>query len=127
MGIGVLIISHDGVGSAILNTAIRIYAKSPLDARALAVPEDADTELLYAQGKALAAELDTGEGVLVISDLYGSTPGNLALRISADLTNSRCVSGLSLAMLVRVFNYPNLPLEAITEKAIAGGRDGIVA
>ena len=127
MGIGVLIISHDGVGSAVLDTAIRIYGKSPLQAKVLAVGEDADPEQLYAEGKLLAAGLDSGEGVLLISDLYGSTPGNLALRISADLAYSRCLSGLSLAMLVRVFNYPNLPLDVITEKAIEGGRDGIVA
>ena len=54
----------------------------------------------------------------MISDLYGSTPGNLAMRISADLKNSRCISGLSLTMLVRIFNYPKLTLDQITEKAI---------
>ncbi len=127
MGIGILIISHDGVGTAILEAAIRIYGNSPLEARVVTVAQDADPEPLYAQGIAYAEELDDGDGILVISDLYGSTPGNLAMRISADLKNSRCISGLSLAMLVRVFNYPKLALEPITEKAITGGRDGIVA
>ena len=127
MGIGILIISHDGVGTAILEAAIRIYGESPLQARVVTVAPDADPEPLYARGLAYGQELDDGEGILVISDLYGSTPGNLAMRISADLKNSRCISGLNLAMLVRVFNYPKLALEPITEKAITGGRDGIVA
>ncbi len=127
MGVGVLVISHDGIGSAILETAIRIYGKAPLEVRTLGVVADTDPDILSAQGSVLAGEVDAGEGLLVISDLYGSTPGNLALRITADLANARCVSGLSLPMLVRVFNYPDLSLEAMAEKAISGGRDGIVA
>ena len=127
MGVGVLIISHDGIGSSVLESAIRIYGAAPLDARVVAVAADADLEHLQAQGLRLAEELDSGAGVLVISDLYGSTPSNLARRITAGLANAHCVSGLSLPMLVRVFNYPELPLEAITKKAVSGGRDGIVA
>ncbi len=127
MGVGVLIISHDGIGSSILETAVRIYGNSPLDARVLAVAADADIDQIQNEGLRLAAAIDSGAGVLVISDLYGSTPGNLALRIAAELAHAHCVSGLSLAMLVRVFNYPDLPLAAITEKAVSGGRDGVIA
>jgi len=127
MAVGILIICHDGIGSAILDTTIRIYGNCPLESRVLSVAANADPDQLFTQGKRLAEVLDSGQGVLLISDLYGSTPANVAQRISAELANARCVSGLSLAMLVRVFNYPELALDAITEKAIAGGRDGIVA
>ncbi len=127
MGVGVMIISHDEIGLAILATATRVYGESPLKAQALAVSTDEDPDHLCRQGVALAAQLDSGDGVLILSDLYGSTPGNIALRVAGEMPNARCLSGLNLPMLLRIFNYPLLPLEDLTDKAIAGGRDGIVA
>ncbi|MBT8434976.1 MAG: PTS fructose transporter subunit IIA, partial [Gammaproteobacteria bacterium] len=68
---------------------------------------------------------DNGEGVLVLTDLYGATPDNLARYFSSDY-NARVVSGVNLPMLLRVLNYPDQSLEQMCENALEGGRGGIL-
>ncbi len=70
-------------------------------------------------------ELDQGEGVLVLSDLYGATPCNIGLSMSEHGAHVRCVSGLNLPMLLRVMNYADQKLPELAEIAASGGRRGI--
>jgi PTS system ascorbate-specific IIA component len=66
-----------------------------------------------------------GHGVLILTDLYGSTPGNIAKNLLVD-SGFKLVSGMNLPMLIRILNYPELDLEAMAEKAVSGGKDGIL-
>jgi PTS system ascorbate-specific IIA component len=97
---------------------------SPLNINLLSANRDSDIDDLYETAIVLIKDLDDGDGVLVLTDLYGSTPSNIAnsLHEHADIN---IVTGLNLSMLVRVFNYPNLNLADLTEKAYSGGIDGI--
>jgi PTS system ascorbate-specific IIA component len=61
----------------------------------------------------------------VLSDLYGSTPCNIANKLADLGVRARCVSGLNLPMLLRVLNYPDKPLDELAEVAACGGRGGI--
>ncbi len=70
------------------------------------------------------AELDQGEGVLALTDLYGSTPCNVVSKLIQQ-HNLRIVTGLNLSMLIRVMNYPDLDLDELAQKAVSGGREGI--
>jgi PTS system ascorbate-specific IIA component len=70
--------------------------------------------------------MDQGQGVLVLTDIFGSTPSNIAASLAED-GRIAVVAGLNLPMLVRVLNYPEDPLEGLTEKAIVGGNRGILA
>jgi PTS system ascorbate-specific IIA component len=79
--------------------------------------------LLQRAKKALAA-LDTGDGVLVLTDLFGSTPSNIAARL-LDSSRTRVVTGINLPMLIRVLNYPQLDLASLAAKAVSGGLDGV--
>ena len=72
-----------------------------------------------------ARELDQGDGVLILADLYGATPCNIGLSLSALGVHLRCVSGLNLPMLLRVLNYAEKPLDELAEIAASGGRGGI--
>ncbi|CAK0770012.1 hypothetical protein CCP3SC15_4060003 [Gammaproteobacteria bacterium] len=72
----------------------------------------------------MAGSLDQGDGVLVLTDMYGSTPSNIACRLDSEKV--RIVAGVNLPMLIRVLNYSYLSLEDLTNKAISGGRDGII-
>ena len=72
----------------------------------------------------LLRELDQGDGVLVLTDLFGSTPSNIAHRLH-EFANVNIVTGLNLSMLIRIFNYPDLNLADMTEKAFSGGVDGV--
>ena len=73
----------------------------------------------------MVMELDTGDGVLVLTDVCGATPSNIACRL-VSLGRVMVVSGLNLPMLMRILNYPNLSLEELAERAVSGGRQGIM-
>jgi len=124
MSVGILIISHDGIGPAILGTATLMLDDCPLQTKLLTTSRDCDPDQLTEDAIEQAEALDTGEGVLVLTDLYGSTPYNIAQKLTSQ-RHVHVVSGLNLSMLIRVFNYPKLTLEELSEKAVTGGKDGI--
>src|ERR1035437_8332797 len=69
------------------------------------VAPNADPEQMLRASAANARELDRGDGVLVLSDLYGATPCNIAQRLPNLGVHMHCVTGLNLPMLLRVLNY----------------------
>ncbi|HEY0634238.1 MAG TPA: PTS fructose transporter subunit IIA [Gammaproteobacteria bacterium] len=126
MKVGLLIISHDGLGRALYETVIATLGSSPLEVRLLSVSRNADPDALLIEARRLAAEVEHGDGLLVLTDIYGSTPSNIACRLQ-ELPAVRVVAGVNLPMLFRIFNYPALDLDALAEKALSGGRDGVMA
>lgn len=125
MSTGILLITHDGIGAGLLDTARYMLGELPAPAEALAVDSDADTEELDREAVELAARLDDGDGVLVLTDLVGSTPANVADRL-AGRSRALVVTGVNLPMLVKVLNYAALPLDELAAKAVEGGRSGIL-
>lgn len=126
MSVGLLIITHERVASAIVETALHMLGKSPLEVSVLPAPSDCDPDALRAEAFAAVDRLDQGDGVLVITDIYGSTPSNVACTL-LDGRRVVMVSGINLPMLVRVMNYPQLGLDELADKAVTGGRDGVFA
>lgn len=126
MSVGVLILTHDGIGPALLGTAKLMLEGCPLAAKLLNASVESDPDQLLIDATELTDELDNGDGVLILTDLPGSTPSNIASEIARNKNNIRIVSGVNLSMLIRILNYPDSSLEEITEKALSGGRDGIV-
>jgi len=124
MSVGILIITHDGIGPALLGTASFMLGDCPLHAKVLAASRDCNPDQLIADADEQIASLDEGDGVLVLTDLYGSTPSNIASKLT-DKSNVHTVTGLNLSMLIRVMNYPDLDLESLAEKALSGAHDGI--
>ncbi|NII11516.1 PTS fructose IIA subunit family protein [Oleiagrimonas sp. C23AA] len=123
--IGVILMTHEGVGKALITAARHVMPQLPLKVTAVEVPADADISQIVAATEHHVHELDTGGGVLVLSDLYGATPCNIGLSLGDRGNHVRCVSGLNLPMLLRVFNYADKPLDEIAEIAASGGRGGI--
>ncbi len=124
MSIGVLIIGHNGIGTALLGAATSMLNNCPLQTKLLPVSLDCDPNELAEDANKLIELLDTGEGVLVLTDLFGSTPCNIARKLASE-RRIHVVSGLNLSMLIRVFNYPKLTLKELSKKAVSGGKDGI--
>lgn len=122
--VGILLITHAALGETLRATAEAILGRCPLPLAVLGVPMDADPELTAAEARRLATSLDQGAGVLILTDIHGATPGNIACRM-ADWASVRIISGLNLPMLLRTCNYHALELDALAEKALQGGRDGI--
>lgn len=126
MSVGILLITHDELGAVLLKSASDTLSATPLACGTLAVGRECEPEELRPQAAELAREIDSGEGLLVLTDIYGSTPGNIACSLIGR-HQTRVIAGVNLPMLIRVFNYPHLDLTALAEKALSGGHDGILA
>jgi PTS system ascorbate-specific IIA component len=96
----------------------------PLDVALLQVAGDADPDELREEARRRIAAVDHGDGVLVLTDIYGGTPSNIARSLS-DGKRVCMISGLNVPMLIRVLNYAHLDAADLAAKAISGGRDGI--
>lgn len=124
--IGILIITHGKLGDSLLECAAHVLGKTPEQMLSLAVSSDDDPNKLMPKAQDMVAELDSGEGVLVLSDMYGATPCNIVARIlQPGLVEG--IAGVNLPMLVRVMTYRHEPLLTLVEKAVSGGREGVVA
>ena len=126
MAVGVLLITHPGIGPSLLAVATALLRTLPLRAEAFEVPFDGDPESLLPQASAVLRRVDDGDGVLVLTDGYGATPSNLAARVSRLGTPVRRVSALNLPMLLRVMNYAELGLDELPAVAAAGARNGVL-
>ncbi|MGQ4661188.1 PTS sugar transporter subunit IIA [Lysobacter sp. F6437] len=125
MAVGILLITHLGIGTALVGVATRLMDALPLRTEALEVPYDGDPDEWLPRASAALRKVDGGDGVLVLTDLYGATPSNLAARVAQLGTPVRRVSALSLPMLLRVMNYAELPLDELPAVAAAGARNGV--
>ena len=129
MTIGVLIISHESLGQAMLEISMKNLETCPMDIQVLGVPLDEDPDQLAVQAQSMLDTLDSGDGVLILTDLCGATPANIACRLASAAPQHQqimVVAGLNLPMLMRVFNYPELRLIDCAERAVDGGRQGVL-
>lgn len=125
MSVGLLIVSHGKLGDYLLETAARMLGVCPLETATLPMSFDCDTDGMLARAAQMIAKLDSGHGVLILTDMYGSTPSNIVGRLQ-EQHSVRIISGVNLPMLIRVLNYPRLSLDELAAKALSGGRDGVV-
>jgi PTS system ascorbate-specific IIA component len=123
--IGVLVISHGTIGEALLSSAEQILGAKQARTAALGVSRNDDPDAVLERARALAARLDEGAGVLVLADMFGATPCNVAARLLAD-GRIEGVAGVSLPMLVRVLSGRNGSLPAAVQRALSGGAEGVV-
>lgn len=123
--IGILIITHGTLGESLIHCASHVLNKRPPRLKQLGVTAQDDPALLLPQARALAKELDDGSGVLILSDMYGATPSNLASKLVAP-DKIEAVAGVNLPMLIRVLTYRDRDLETIVKKAISGGCEGVM-
>jgi len=123
--IGVLVISHGAIGETLLASAEAILGAKQAQVATLGVSRGDDPDKVLVRARALAAQLDAGAGVLVLTDMFGATPCNVASRLLAD-GRVEGVSGVSLPMLVRVLSGRNGSLPAAVQRALSGGAEGVV-
>jgi PTS system mannose-specific IIA component len=127
--IGVLIVAHTPLASALAASASHVYACAPERAesqvRILDVLPDTDVSATVENARQLVAAIDTGSGVLVLVDVFGSTPGNVAARL-AEAGRVAVIAGVNLPMLLRALCYREGNLADTVEKALAGGTQGVL-
>ena len=126
MTIALMLVTHVNVGKDMLSAAESIVGETAENTACIDVPMDTDTDTVRSLALAALDGLDYKDGVLILSDTFGSTPCNIASRL---LESCRCnlVSGLNLPMLLSILNYRDLPLDEVTDKAVNSGCKGITA
>ena len=122
--VGLLIITHNNVGGALFDAALSVLGSCPLPFEILPVSQNCDPEERLQKAQGHLERLNTGDGVLVVTDMFGSTPSNIATKLAAD--NVTIITGLNLPMLIRIMNYPDLSLEKLANKAVSGGQTGVI-
>ena len=120
----ILIISHAPLASALKACVLHVYPEVAESVLAMDVPPDAPLESLVATARQLIASIHS-ENVLVLTDVFGATPCNVALKI-VDGYRSRLGAGVNVPMLLRTVNYRHEPLDVLVERAIAGGTQCIM-
>ena len=123
--IGILLVTHNGLADSLVDCARHVLGNVPPNLKVLSVLATDDPQSKEDEGRARIAQLDTGEGVLLLADMFGATPCNIARRLH-QLGRVQGVAGVNLPMLLRAISYCNRPLAEVVQKALQGGRECIV-
>ena len=123
--IGMLLITHGRYGEDLLASASHVLGRPLTQVGHLAVSVKDEPEAMLGEARRVLKSIDDGNGVLVMTDMYGATPCNIATQLIAE-GNVEAVSGVSLPMLVRSLAYRDATLSKVRDKAIAGGTEGVV-
>lgn len=123
--VGIIIVTHYTMGEALIACAQHIMGRALPQLAQLAVSKSDDPEELVQRAQALIRELDDGTGVLLLTDIYGGTPSNIANRLIVP-GKVEAVAGVNLPMLVRALTYGHQSLDIAVSKAITGGLEGVL-
>jgi PTS system mannose-specific IIA component len=126
MSVGLLLLTHEGAATPFAPLVQRLLGRLPLRIESFELVFDADLDAVLPQASAALRRADDGDGVLILTDLYGASPSNLAARLTQLGTPARRVAGLNLPMLLRVCNYADQTLDELALTAAAGGKTGVV-
>lgn len=123
--IGVLVISHEPLGTALIHCTRHIYGRMPPQLAALDVIPDEDPEAACRAARELLSRINDGSGVVVFTDIYGATPSRIASSL-AELYRVVVVAGVNLPMLVKALNSRRSPLEDLAEMLMASAKNAII-
>ena len=123
--VGILIVAHGTLGESLIHCASHVMGSRPPYLMQIGVSMHDDPQRVLPQAIKLARSLDQGGGVLVLSDVYGATPCNIASKLLIP-GKIEGVAGVNLPMLVRALTYRNEPLKTVVAKAISGGIEGVM-
>lgn len=123
--VAILLVTHGEIGFQLLETARDILGELKSSVACLSVSSKCNLDHITGQAVNLMNEMNPQGGVLVMTDLYGSTPHNIAKHLQIE--HKAIVSGLNLSMLLRTLNYStkDLSLDELAEIAQQGGHVGI--
>jgi PTS system ascorbate-specific IIA component len=122
--IGILLITHGTYGEALVQNACHVLNKRPVQLNQLGVAAQDDPLDLLPLARRMLEVVDNGKGVLVLTDIFGASPANLALKL-LEPGRIEGLAGVNLPMLLRALTYREKGWEILLARARDGGRDGI--
>ncbi|SFD07332.1 PTS sugar transporter subunit IIA [Tropicimonas isoalkanivorans] len=118
--IGIVIVAHGGLADEYLAAVEHVVGKQ--DAmRAIAIAPDHDRLAKQAEILEAADAVDSGDGVVVVTDMFGGSPSNLSLR-ACDKENRKILYGANLPMLIKLAKSRQMPVDAAVQSALKAGR-----
>lgn len=130
--VGILIVAHTPVASAMLGFAEHTFGLAPERVRAVDIPPYEDTKASFDRVMKAAYGVNSGHGVLILTDVMGATPANVASKLEAlgPLSGLNApvivLAGLNLPMLMRCISHRGESIEQLAQKALQGGQNGIL-
>ncbi len=126
MSVGILLITHDDVGSSLLKSLQHILGDIlPLPVKVLPIRHENEPLAFCYHAENLCRTLNKGQGVLILTDLFGATPCNIASKL-IPICRVRLVSGLNLPMLLKIMDNPDADLDILANRALSGGCQGVL-
>ena len=122
---GILVVAHNALGESLVDCVRHVLGRTPENVRVLSVYADDDPQQKLAEGHALVQQLNRGNGVLILADIFGATPSNVARQLCKE-EHIMGVAGVNLPMLLRVVCHPNKTMPELAQIALNGGRECIV-
>ncbi|HEX6735921.1 MAG TPA: PTS fructose transporter subunit IIA [Azonexus sp.] len=123
--IGILLITHGSFGEALVQNACHVLNKRPVQLNQLGVAAQDDPLDLLPLARRMVELVDNGKGVLLLTDIFGATPSNLALKL-LEPGRIEGLTGANLPMLLRALTYREKGMEILLQRARDGGRDGVI-
>ena len=117
--------AHGTLGESLVHCASHVMGSRPPQLLQVGVGVRDDPVSLLPHAQQMIKELDQGQGVLILSDIYGATPCNIVCKL-LEPGKVEGIAGVNLPMLVRALTYRNENLETLVEKALSGGREGVI-
>ncbi|MEN8218702.1 MAG: PTS sugar transporter subunit IIA [Pseudomonadota bacterium] len=126
MNVGILLITHDNIGTSLLESLHKMLGETlPLTVKVLPIRHENDPLAFCYHAENICKSLNKEHGVLILTDLFGATPCNIACRLIHNC-RVRLVSGLNLPMLIKIMNYSQEDLDSLANRALSGGSQGIL-
>ena len=123
--VGILLITHNSLGDSLVDCVRHVLGRESPNLKALQILADDDPQRKEDEARELIAQLDTGNGVLLLSDLFGATPDNIARRLCQP-GRVEGIAGVNLPMLLRAVCYSGKTLAEVAQKALDSGRNCVL-
>ncbi|HOA92560.1 MAG TPA: PTS sugar transporter subunit IIB [Quisquiliibacterium sp.] len=123
--IGILVVSHEPLGTALIHCTRHIFGRMPAQLAALDVIPDEDPEAALSAARELIMRINDGSGVLVLTDIFGATPSRIAMRL-AEPHRIAVIAGVNLPLLVKALNNRRGPLDEIAQLVIGSAKNAIL-
>ena len=123
--IGILLITHGELGKSLIECATHVLGDKPKLLDSLTIENDCAHENMYKEISEKINILNQGDGVLILTDIFGATPCNIITKI-IEPGKVNAITGVNLSMLIRSISYRQESFDALITKAIEGAKNGII-